>query len=89
MDFDWDEHNTKHLRAHRVSRQEFEEVMEGVPLDLEYQVENGEERYKALGITRRGRLLIAVWTPRDGRVRAITAYNAGALYKTLFRKIRT
>jgi uncharacterized DUF497 family protein len=89
MEFDWDEHNTKHLRAHRVSRHEFEEVLCGEPLDLDYQVENGEERYKALGMTQRGRVLIVVWTPRDGRARAITAYSAGATYKKLFRKIRT
>ena len=61
----------------------------GEPLDLDYQVKNGEERYKALGVTLRGRVLIVVWTPRDGRVRAITAYNAGAAYKKLFRKTRT
>ncbi len=34
-------------------------------------------------------MLVVVWTPRDGRVRAITAYNAGSLYKKLFRKVRT
>jgi uncharacterized DUF497 family protein len=88
MEFDWDEHNTKHLRIHRVSRREFEEVLSGEPLDLEYQAENGEERYKALGMTQRGRLLIVAWTPRDGRVRAITAYDAGASYRKLFGKKR-
>jgi uncharacterized protein len=89
IEFDWDEHNTSHLLEHRVSRVEFEEVILGDPLDLEFQVENSEERYKALGMTETGRLLIGVWTPRDGRVRAVTAYDAGAAYKKLFRKTRS
>jgi uncharacterized DUF497 family protein len=61
----------------------------GEPLDLEFQVENGEERYKAMGITQRGRILIVVWTPREGRVRPITGYTAGAVYKKLFLKTPT
>jgi len=48
MEFDWDEHNTKHLRAPRVSHHEFEEVLCGEPLDLEYEIEmarNGIKRW--------------------------------------------
>ena len=84
-EFDWDRHNEKHLKSHRVSRQEFQQVLANDPLDLEYQTESGEERFKSLGVTNEGRPLIAVWTTREGKVRAITAYPAGKSYEKLYR----
>ena len=42
IEFDWDEENGKHLKSHRVSPQEFEQVIANDPLELEYQVESGE-----------------------------------------------
>ena len=84
IEFDWDEENKAHLRSHRVSPREFEQVIENNPLDLEFQTERGEERYKSLGVTGRGRALIAVWTLRDGKVRAITSCPAGNFYERLY-----
>ncbi|MEO5924784.1 MAG: BrnT family toxin [Bryobacteraceae bacterium] len=84
VEFDWDAANISHLKRHRVTPMEFEEVLTGDPAFLAYEDAAGEERYKVLGPTKSSRLLIAVWTPRDGRVRAITAYNAGRAYKKLF-----
>jgi uncharacterized protein len=83
-EFDWDDANISHLKRHRVTPLEFEEVLTGDPAYLAYQDGVGEERYKVLGPTRSGRMLVAVWTPRDGRVRAITAYNAGRVHKKLY-----
>ena len=88
VEFDWDEQNKEHLKSHRVSPQEFQQVVEIGPLDLEYQLEGGEERYKSLGITNRGRALIVVWTLREGQVRAITAYPAGKSYEKLYWEIK-
>jgi uncharacterized protein len=84
VEFDWDANNKKHLARHQVTPEEFEELIAGDPLYLEYAVENGEERFKVLGATTRGRVLIAVWTPRDGKVRAITAYAAGRAGQKLY-----
>jgi len=84
FEFDWGAANVSHLKRHRVTPREFEEVMTGEPAYLEYEDASGEERYKVIGPTRSGRLLIAVWTPRDGRVRAITAYTAGREHKRLW-----
>lgn len=50
--FDWDDSNIGHLRRHKVTPQEFEEVLLNDPLDLEYETGTGEERYKSLGATR-------------------------------------
>ena len=58
--------------------------MSGDPLYLEYQAQNQEERFKVLGATRAGRVLIAVWTPREGKVRAVTAYRADRVYEKLY-----
>lgn len=46
VEFDWDAANTKHLKRHRVSPGEFEELFLGEPLYLEYETQAGEERYK-------------------------------------------
>jgi uncharacterized DUF497 family protein len=68
--------NVRHLKIHRVTPTEFEELMTGDPDYLEYQAgsqEETEERYKVLGATKAARVLIGIWTPREGRVRAVTA----------------
>jgi uncharacterized DUF497 family protein len=45
---------------------------------------DGEQRYRSVGVTDSGRLLIAIWTLRNGRVRAVTAFPADATCKKLF-----
>ena len=62
--------------------------MNGEPDYLEYQVRDVEERYKVLGATEAGRILIGIWTPREGRVRAVTAYTASRAYQNLYWKTR-
>ncbi|MBI3895649.1 MAG: BrnT family toxin [Acidobacteria bacterium] len=84
IEFEWDEHNRRHLKNHRVSPQEFEQVIANGPFDLEYQTESGEERYKSIGITDKGRVLVAVWMLREEKVRAITAYPAGRLLERFY-----
>ena len=76
--------NTKHLIAHKVTAEEFESVMHNSPLDLAYEVVDGEERYRSVGMTDSGKLLVAIWTIRDGKVRAVTAFPASATYKKFF-----
>ena len=84
IEFDWGAENTRHLNRHRVNRNEFEEVISGDSIYLEYQAWSGEERYKVLGATKAGRVLIAIWTPREGRVRAVTAYAAHRVYRDIY-----
>lgn len=88
IEFDWDAENTRHLAAHRVTAPEFESLIQNSPLDLEYKVVDGEERYRSLGLTDSGRLLVAIWTIRGGKVRAVTAFPASATYKKLFPERR-
>jgi uncharacterized DUF497 family protein len=88
IEFDWDAENARNLRRHRVTPDEFEELMPGDPLHLEYQSGEDEERYKVLGVTRAGRILTAIWTPREGKVRAVTAYRASRIYQKLYWESR-
>ena len=76
IEFDWDDENAAHLAVHKVVPGEFEELILNEPLDLRYEMVNGEARYRSVGITNGGRVLTVAWTIRDGRVRAITAFRA-------------
>lgn len=88
FNLNWDAENIRHLKRHGVTPAEFEQVMGSDPVLVEYQTTNAEARYKILGQTRTGRVLFAVWTPRGGRVRAITAYRASRAYKELYWRSR-
>ena len=40
-----------------------------------------EERFRSVGITDGGRLLLVVWMVRHGKIRAVTAFSASAANK--------
>ena len=84
IEFDWDEENVKHLAAHKVKPADFEQVLNNDPLDLDYEAIDGEKRYRSVGLTNAGRLLLAVWTVRNGKVRAVTAFPASVSNKKAF-----
>lgn len=88
IEFDWDAGNTRHLAAHHVTPAEFEQVLGNDPLDLDYEVVSGEERYRSVGVTNEGRFLLTVWTIRDGKVRAVTAFPAGMSNRRAFLEKR-
>jgi len=78
IEFDWDDGNITHLTAHRVTPTEFEQVLNNGPLDLDYELIDNEQRYRAVGMTSGGRLLSVVFMLRNGRVRGVTAFPASA-----------
>jgi predicted DNA binding CopG/RHH family protein/uncharacterized DUF497 family protein len=84
IEFDWDRANIDHLAEHKVMPGEFEQLLNNNPVDLDFQMVDGEDRYRSIGLTDRGRLLTAVWTIRDGKIRAITAFPAGPAARKLF-----
>ena len=45
--------------------------MNSDPVYVAYQTRNDEQRYKVLGVTKAGRVLVGIWTPREGRVRPL------------------
>ena len=74
--FEWDPANLKHIARHRVSPHEVEEVMTNDPADLGYDVVEGEPRWTVIGHTRMVRVLVVVWTERNGRARVVAAWPA-------------
>ncbi len=74
--FDWDEANLNHLARHGVTREEFEQAAGNDPMLLDYQNVDGEDRWMGLGASVRLRVLNIVFTIRQGRVRAVTAFDA-------------
>ena len=73
--YQWDEANIAHIAEHDVLSHEAEEAYDSDPLFLEYCVEDGEERYREIGETRAGRILVVVSTMRGEWVRIVTAYE--------------
>ena len=84
IEFDWDDDNQRHLAGHQVSQSEFEQLLNNDPVDVDYGQVNDEERFRSVGLTDQGRLLSAVWTIRNGKVRAITAFPASVLDKKAY-----
>ena len=54
IEFAWDDENAAHLAVHKVVPGEFEELILNEPLDLRYEMVNGEGRYRSVGITNGG-----------------------------------
>ena len=75
-EFDWDEENIEHLKHHRISPEEPEQVILNRPVDLESFILNGEERAIQIGESDEGRILIVVSTMRDKKVRVVTSWPA-------------
>lgn len=85
-EFDWDEHNERHLAKHKISRLDAEDVLSGDHLLLEYQVQGGERRWIAVGTTRAGRILNIVFSVRGEIMRPITGWAADKETIKLFLK---
>ena len=77
VEFDWDDHNDKHLAKHGISRLDAGDVLSGNHILLEYQMEGDEERWIAVGATRPGRILEIVFAVRGEAIRPITGWPAG------------
>ena len=84
LQFDWDDENRGHIAAHDVSCAEAEQVIKNEPFDLEFQTENGEERFVQLGETNAGRILVVVSTWRKTLIRVITAFDAPKAMKRVY-----
>lgn len=83
-EFDWDEHNIAHLARHKIVPDEFEEAMSNDPIVIDVRDEAGEDRWYALGATKKLRILFLVYTYRGNRIRPVTAWNAGKKLRDLY-----
>ena len=74
-EFDWDEHNERHLARHGISRSDAEDVLSGNHVLVEYQTRGDEQRWVAVGATRSGRIISIVFVLRGEAMRPITAWD--------------
>jgi uncharacterized protein len=87
MLFDWDDRNEDHVARHGVSRVETEQALHD-PLGqiVDSSVEDEEVRYRQVGATAKGRLLVVAFTIRNKAVRPITAFDADRYTARMYRR---
>lgn len=75
LEFEWDEGNIGKNKKHNVEDKEAEEVFldERKKTFKDKLHSDGEERFRIIGKTKKGRLLFVVFTVRKGKVRIISA----------------
>lgn len=82
--FEWDDANVLHLAGHNISPEEAEEAILGAPIDIGFEVVDGEERSSSIGETNAGRILWIVITFRDERMRVVTAFEPDKQWKIFY-----
>jgi uncharacterized DUF497 family protein len=82
--FDWDNANIDHIAEHEVVPEEAERAILDEPLDVGFDVVNGEERWSYLGETNEGRVLRVVITMREERIRVLTAFEPSRFQRSLY-----
>jgi uncharacterized protein len=82
--FDWEAANIAHIAEHEVAPEEAEQVILGGPLDVGFDVVNGEERWSYIGETSSGLILRVVITMRGDQIRVLTAFEASRYLKNLY-----
>jgi uncharacterized protein len=82
--FDWDGANIDHITKHEITPEEAEEVILGDPLDVGFDVVNGEERWSYLGETKEARILRVLITMRGEKIRVLTAFEPSRYQRNFF-----
>ncbi len=89
-EFEWDQGNIgKNKKKHKAEDQESEEVFfdenKVTFSDVLHSAEN-EERFRIIGKTKKGRLLLIVFTKRDNKIRIISARDVNRKEVPLYEK---
>lgn len=87
MEFDWDEHNERHVREHGIDPAEAEEaLLDPRRIGAHAVGARAERRWGALGATEEGRVLFVVFTYRRRDVRVVTARDTDSAEKRRYRR---
>lgn len=86
--FDQDDANILHLAEHGVTPEEAEEVMLGEPIEVDFEVFDGEDRRSYVGQAREGSILRVAITLRGERIRIVTAFEAPRYWKNFYLENR-
>jgi uncharacterized DUF497 family protein len=89
MTFDWNEENSRHIALHHVTPDEAEQAFDNDPIDLEVQEDEDDTfRYKQIGETSSGRILVLLSTDRGSVIRIVTAFDAPKALKDMYFRIK-
>ena len=86
--FEWDRHNLRKIRAHRISREEVEQVLTDDPVLIIAMDIEGEARFVYYGETGAGRPVGAVLAERGDSLRVVTAYDLDAEQRRDYLRMR-
>ncbi len=89
VSFNWDKGNIdKNWKRHKVHFKESEEIFFNKPLKTYRDIKHSqkEERFVALGMTNKKRLLCIVFTLRKAQIRVISARDQSKIEKELYVK---
>jgi len=88
LEFQWDAGNILKNDKHGVENQETEEVFfdEKKKIFKDHLHSGREERFRIMGVTKKGRLLFVVFTKRKGKVRIISARDINKKEVPLYGK---
>jgi uncharacterized DUF497 family protein len=87
--FDWDNENIGHIAKHNVVPEEAEEVILGDPLDVGFDIVDGEERWSYVGETNDGEIIWVTITLRGKRMRVVTAFEPEKYWKVFYLEEKT
>ena len=88
VEFEWDEGNTDHIALHGITPVEAEQVYTNDPLFIGVEFRENEWRSTCLGETGNTRVLLVVTTPREGKVRVVTAWPANRRWRNIWQKTK-
>jgi uncharacterized protein len=88
LEFDWDDDNAAHIARHGVTTREVENALSDDPLDMNYDLVRGEERWTSIGHTAALRVLIVVWTMRGRAIRPVTAWPAAKQVRIAYLRFK-
>lgn len=89
LSFEWDEGNRdKNYKKHKVHYKETEELFFNKPVIIYEDVSHSqtEQRYSALGITKKMRKLYVTFTIRNSKIRIISARDQSKNERRLYEK---
>jgi len=66
----------EHIGRHNVTPEEAQLTLTNEPMDFDYPIVKGEERWTSLGHTNKLRILKVAWAVRGDVMRVVTAVNA-------------
>lgn len=85
--FDWDEANLEHATRHGIKDFEIEDaVLDVESMEVAAKDVRGERREALIGSTAGGRIVVIVYTDREGKIRPISARDATDAEKRRYRR---